>query len=151
MAQKVKMILGIGKSKNMMTRNQGLPIKQGFTLIEVMLSVVILSLGFSLILQGFSQALSTLRISGNNAKASVLADSKMAELQINALEGQDALVSGVNEKILLNNIEFYWRSEVTLDQEDENLNKTVATLSWQEGKRKGATPIVTYLRSTLED
>ena len=137
--------------QTMMTRNKGLPIKQGFTLIEVMLSVVILSLGFTLILQGFSQALKTLRISQNNAKASVLADSKMAELQINAKEGQDVLSSGVNEKILLNNIEFYWRSEVTLDQEDENLNKTVATLSWQEGKRKGATPIVTYLRSALEN
>jgi len=135
----------------MMTGNKGLLIKQGFTLIEVMLSVVILSLGFTLILQGFSQALNTLRISQNNAKASMLADSKMAELQINAKEGQDVLSSGVNEKILLNNIEFYWRSEVTLDQEDENLNKTVATLSWQEGKRKGATPIVTYLRSALEN
>ena len=135
----------------MMTGNKGLLIKQGFTLIEVMLSVVILSLGFTLILQGFSQALNTLRISQNNAKASMLADSKMAELQINAKEGQDVLSSGVNEKILLNNIEFYWRSEVTLDQEDENLNKTVATLSWQEGKRKGATPIVTYLRSAMEN
>jgi len=124
--------------------------KQGFTLIEVMLSVAILSLGFTLVLQGFSQSLNTLRISKNNLKASLLAEVKLAEMQINAREGQDVLLEDLNQKILLDNIEFVWAAKVTLDEEDENLNKTVATLSWQEGRRKGATSVVTYLRSLAE-
>ncbi len=124
--------------------------KQGFTLIEVMLSVAILSLGFTLILQGFSQALNTLRISQNNLKTSLLAESKLAEMQINARESQDALLGNLNEKILLDNIEFYWTAKVTLDEVDENLNKTVTTLSWGEGKRKGAISVATYIRSLSE-
>ena len=124
--------------------------KQGFTLIEVMLSVAILSLGFTLVLQGFSQSLNTLRISKNNLKASLLAEVKLAEMQINAREGQDVLLEDLNQKILLDNIEFVWAAKVTLDEEDENLNKTAATLSWVEGRRKGATSVVTYLRSLAE-
>jgi len=125
--------------------------KQGFTLIEVMLSVAILSLGFTLILQGFSQALNTLRISQNNLKVSLLVDTLMAEMQIKAREGQDTLLEDLNQKILLDNIEFSWAAKVTVDEEDENLNKTAATLSWQEGRRKGATSVATYLRSSSED
>ena len=56
--------------------------KHGFTLIEVMISVAILAVGLSLILQGFAFSLNVLRISQDNLKATLVAENKMAELQI---------------------------------------------------------------------
>lgn len=118
----------------------------GFTLIEVMLSVAVLALGFVLILQGFAYSLNTLRISENNLATSLLAEIKMDEMQIEAKQGGDVLLGSSSDKVLSDNIEFYWKTKVTPYEEDEELNIAEAALSWKEGKRKGVFILATYLR-----
>jgi len=128
------MILAIGRSK-------------GFTLIEVMVSIAILSFGLILILQGFAYSANVLRISRNNLEATLLTEEKMAETEIMLKQTKDSLFSGFNGESKSNNIEFKWKTELTIDEEYEDLNKVLATISWKEGRRKGTVPIFTYLRT----
>lgn len=130
--------------------------KKGFTLLEIMLSVAILSIGLTLILQGFAHLLNILRISEDNLKASFMIENKLAEAQIQARQDWDAFVAGLDEDFKFEDIKYEWKLEVNPveweieDVELEDLNEVKATLSWEEGKRKGLIPIVTYIRSVKE-
>ena len=101
--------------------DNGLWTKRGFTLIEIMVSIGILSFGLILILQGFTQSLNVLRICRNNLKITLLAEEKITEIQIKVKQDKDLAF--------------------------QDLNKVMTTVSWKEGRRKGAVPLVTYLRT----
>lgn len=136
--------------------------KKAFTLIEVMLSVAILSIGLILILQGFGRSLGALRISENNLKATFVAENKFAEAQIQAKEEWDAFAGGLDEEFKFEDIKCVWEIEVESvgwgeelppeDYEDlyQDLNTVRARLSWEEGKRKGAVGLITYMRTSEE-
>jgi prepilin-type N-terminal cleavage/methylation domain-containing protein len=130
------MILVTGRSK-------------GFTLIEIMISVAILSFGLILILQGFTHSLNILRISQNNLQATLLAEEEMSQLQIDAKNSKYGLLTDLNGESQVDNIEFSWQTSITPDEEYEDLNKLLTTVSWKEGRRKGAVPVVTYLRTPI--
>ncbi|UCB57601.1 MAG: type II secretion system protein [Candidatus Omnitrophota bacterium] len=132
--------------------------KKAFTLIEVMLSVAILSVGLILILQGFGRSLGALRISENNLKATFVAENRFSEAQIQAKEDWDVFAEGKSEEFKFEGINCIWEidiesagwdEEVSLE-EYEDLNTIRARLSWQEGKRKGAIALITYMRASEE-
>ena len=137
MAQRAMMILAIGRSK-------------GFTLIEIMISVAILSFGMILILQGFTHSLNILRISQNNLQATLLAEEKMAQIQIDAKKSQYGFLADSNGESKIDNIEFRWQTSITPDEEYEDLNELLTTVSWKEGKREGMVPVITYLRTPIK-
>ncbi len=131
--------------------------KQGFTLIEIMVSVAILSIGLVLILQGLTHSLNILRISQDNLKATLLAENKMAELEIKVKEGKEVFLEDLDEEFEFEDMDCVWgikfspvelEIEETFDRKYEDLNEVEAILSWKEGKRKGKVPLVTYMRST---
>lgn len=132
--------------------------KKGFTLVEIMVSVAILSIGLVLILQGLVFSLGALRISEDNLTATLAAESKMAEAQILAKEDWDKLKSGLDEEWEFADLECQWEIEVTpveWQMEEvpagyEDLNQVDAALAWQEGKRKGRIPLTTYMRKRLD-
>jgi len=132
----------------------------GFTLIEIMVSVAILSIGLVLILQAFGHSLNVLRISEDNLKATFMTENKLAEAQIQAKEDWDALANGLKEKFEFEDLQCVWEVKITsagwegieeIAEEYENLNEVKATLTWKEGKRKGEIPLVTYMRSPIEE
>lgn len=134
-------------------------LKRGFTLIEIMISVAILSIGLILILQGFTHLLNILQISQDNLKATLLAENKMAELEIKAREGKEVFPEDLGEKFEFEDMDCVWKikfSPVELeiegifDKEYEDLNEVEAIMSWKEGKRKGKVLLVTYMRSLIE-
>jgi len=132
--------------------------KYGFTLIEVMVSVAILAVGLALILQGFAFSLNVLRISQDNLKATLVAENKMAELQIQIKEGSGSFAKGLDEEFESGNMEYAWEVKIEpveweieeISEAHEALNEVSACLSWEEGKRKGNLPIVTYISSYEE-
>ena len=132
--------------------------KYGFTLIEVMVSVAILAVGLALILQGFAFSLNVLRISQDNLKATLVAENKMAELQLQIKEDRDSFVKGLDEEFESGDMEYTWEVKVgpveweieEISEAHEALNEVSACLSWEEGKRKGNVPIVTYISSYEE-
>ena len=129
--------LAIGRSK-------------GFTLIEIMISVAILSFGLILILQGFTHSLNILSISENNLQATLLAEEKIAQLQIDAKQNEYEFLTDLSGELKLNNIEFNWETRITPDGEYQDLNSVLTIISWKEGKRKGSVPVVTYLRTPIK-
>ena len=125
------MILVTGKNK-------------GFTLIEIMVSVSILSIGLIVILQGFTSSLNVLRVCQNNLEASLFAEEKMAELEINIKQDKEVFLKGLTGIIQENNLEFQWSISLTPETEYEDLNKVLTTISWKEGKRKGINSLSTF-------
>ena len=129
---------------------------RGFTLVELMVSVAILAVGLAFILQGFAFSLNVLRISEDNLKATLVAENKMAELQIQAKENKDGLAGGLDEKFELGNMEYAWEIEVQpvgggieeISGAHQTLNEVSACLSWEEGKRMGKVGLVTYMASS---
>lgn len=127
--------------------------KKGFTLVEIMVSVAILSIGLVLILQGLAFSLGALRISEDNLTATLAAESKMAEAQILAKEDWDKLKSGLDEKWEFANLRCQWKVEVNpvqwqleeVSKGYEDLNQVDAALAWQEGRQKGRIPLTTYM------
>jgi len=147
MGQRVVMILSIGKNK------------QGFTLIEVMISVSILSIGLVLVLQGFIYCLNGLRISENNLKAGLMAGNKMAEAQIQAKEDWDTFENGLSERFEVERLKCAWDIEINpveweagedVPESYNDLNELRASFAWEEGRRKGMISLVTYMRSSNE-
>ena len=139
------MMLPIGRSK-------------AFTLIEVMLSVAILSIGLVLILQAFAQSFNVVRISRNNLTATLIVENKMAQAQIYAKDDWDAFESGVDERFNFDGIKcewevgitpVEWESEEMVDL-DEVLNEVKAFLYWKEGRRKGVIFLDTFMRKYAE-
>jgi prepilin-type N-terminal cleavage/methylation domain-containing protein len=119
--------------------------KRGFTLIEIMMSVAILSVGLIMVLQGFSYAFNILRISRDNLETSLLAQEKMAEMEIKVKQKKDEFFKDANGELQSNNIEFKWQIRLTPDREYEDLYEAITTVSWKEGRRDGASIFSTYL------
>lgn len=137
--------------------------KEAFTLIEVMVSVAILSIGLVLILQGLARSLNILRIVEDNMEATFTAENKMAESDILAKEDWDDYESGLSDSFESEDIEYDWKIEVkpvVWDSADlgleeipeiyQELNEVSASLSWKEGKRNGEVIFSTYARSKEE-
>jgi len=134
--------------------------KKGITLIEVMISISILSIGLVLILQGFAYCLNGLRISENNLKASLLAGNKMAQAQIEAKEDWNAFENSLSEQFKVQRLKCTWNIEidpVSWEEEEkvpesyDDLNELRASFAWKEGKRKGTISLVTYVRNPPEE
>src|SRR5688572_9650377 len=66
---------------------------RGFTLLEVLVALAILSLAVVASIQGFAQGLRLLKLSGDHQKAMLLADQKVREM-VEPVEGQDRGTEG---------------------------------------------------------
>ena len=117
----------------------------GFTLVEIMVSVAILSLGLIVILQGFAGSLNILRVCRNNLEASLFAEEKMAELEINIKQSKNAFINDLSGATQVGNLGLQWQIVASPDLEYKDLNKILATISWKEGKRKGINSLNTFL------
>ncbi len=65
----------------------------GFTLLEVLVALAILSLAVVASIQGFAQGLRLLKLAGDHQQAMLLADEKVREI-VNPVEGQEGGVEG---------------------------------------------------------
>lgn len=133
--------------------------RKGVTLVEVMISVSILSIGLVLVLQAFAYCLNGLRISENNLKASLLAGNKMAQAQIQAKEDWDTFENGLSERFNVERLKCTWDIEINpveweveeeVSSSYDDLNELRANFAWKEGRRKGMISLVTYMRSSNE-
>jgi len=130
----------IGRNK---TRSR---IFAAFTLIEIMISIAILSLGLILVMQGLAKCVSILRISQANLAATLLAENRMSSLEIAVKqEGLKAFLGDTSGQEKSGNTELSWRVESSQDEEYENLNKVIARVDWQDGRNSGSSVFGTYL------
>ncbi len=119
---------------------------KAFTLIEIMISIAILSLGLILVLQGLAKCVNILRISQSNLAATLLAEDKMAEVEIAVKQnGLKAFLNDTSGVEQAGNIELDWQVRLSQDEEYEDLNKVTATVNWRDGRNRGSSIFSTYL------
>lgn len=119
--------------------------EQGFTYIEVMLSVLIFSLGYIVILGSYSKVVDALNISRDNIQAMVLLNEKMAELKEDfikegGLEPQSQ--SGTFEGRLKR---FRWMLDVDAKDDIPDINQVRLEVSWGGILRRGTVATTTYM------
>jgi prepilin-type N-terminal cleavage/methylation domain-containing protein len=121
-------------------------LRDGFTLIEIMVSVAILSVGLILVLQGMAKCVNILRISQDNLAATILAEDKITQVEIASKQKSSGAsfgdTSGEEE---YGSAVFRWEVRLSPYGEYENLNELLATVSWKDGRNNGSSSFNTYL------
>ncbi|MCK5288692.1 MAG: type II secretion system protein [Candidatus Omnitrophica bacterium] len=137
--------------------------QKGFTLIEVLISVSILSFGLVMLLQGNVRLLNIIRISENTLNALSEAEIKMAEFEIKMKDTSKEIFFEKSTETFESRKNFFvWEidfldvpvkeTEVKLKNKLNNKLKEVrAEMSWKEGKRKGKLLLHTFIREPLDE
>lgn len=110
------------------SRTSGLYAREGFTLIEVLLTVSILAIGLTGVLRSYAAAVNVLGVSQENVDAVSLLKQKMAEIEQTALE-EEGIQSGMSAKGEFQEAfsEFQWEWE-TQPASMEGLNEVALTV-----------------------
>jgi len=115
---------------------------KAFSLLELIITIAILSAGITVILQAFSFSSRVTGLSSDIIKAVFLAEDKLQELDFKEKQGlvqqEPALQTGIYGK-------FQWKDSLSFDT-DVNLYKLDFTVSWQRAKENEEINIGTYLR-----
>lgn len=131
--------------------------RHGFTLIEVLISVVILSIGIVAALQAFNISLFALGASRDALRATMLIRGKMAELEMSVLEQGGIEPGSSSGRFLGANADFCWELQVgqvprlahreTGGSEigTDALNEVVVTVWRKDSDRRYS--VVTYVRT----
>lgn len=108
----------------------------GFTLIEIMVTVAILSLGIIILHQSFFTLLSSTDFLTNRLSAGLEANNKIWEIQ-EGLKFSGGLkdIPGAG-RIVHNGRNFYWKFLYNTLSESSGLYKIELFLSWMEGARE---------------
>ena len=133
---------------------------KGFTLLEVMVAMAILSIGLVSIMGLFSSGLRSASLSQSYTLATMLARQKMEEIasqqeiRAETLGGDfEGDYSSYNWEVEINPYEF--REEEDLEEEAKYNNfiirmfKIITKISWEEGNKKRSVSLVT-LKTVLE-
>lgn len=127
MAQKaVAMILQIGKKKK----------SNGFLFIELMVSVLIMAVGFTAMLNSFMQSIKAIEYSKDYFKACLLLEEKAYEIY-NTDKKEGFSKGSFNDK-------FSWELNVA-KLEETSLNEISLKVMWHERNKEHDVPIFTYL------
>jgi prepilin-type N-terminal cleavage/methylation domain-containing protein len=131
-----EMISLIGSRDGQSPRIKAIPF--GFTLAELLISVVILSFGLVAIIGSHLTAVNTLNTSQNRITAVEFLQNKLGLLKQEALEQNGLLPADYNEKTILNNRPATYRAEISslpvlagLDLSEE-LALVKLSLAWKE-------------------
>jgi prepilin-type N-terminal cleavage/methylation domain-containing protein len=109
--------------------------KRAFTLIEVMLATMVLSLGAVLIHEVFFKSLDTHNYCHNYFSVGYWLDEKIWSIQ-DSLRQSGPLVNIARDgKFKAGNKDFVWNLSYDLAYDTQDLYKIVLDVSWQEGPR----------------
>jgi prepilin-type N-terminal cleavage/methylation domain-containing protein len=139
MAWRAMMISEIGRNK------------RGFTLVEIMVSIAILSMGLVFILQSFIHSLHILNIAKNNLQAVSLAEENMVKFKMGSSRDANLYFGNTNGDTVFNNINFTWQVKLSHVGESEDLHEISSLVSWKQGRSRGAASLVSFLRTQPDE
>ncbi|HDH13192.1 MAG TPA: prepilin-type N-terminal cleavage/methylation domain-containing protein [Nitrospirae bacterium] len=118
--------------------------REGFTLIEVIIAMMLLSIGLVMIMQLFSRGLKAARTSCDYTKAIILAKGKMEELSYTPVSDSGEFEKG-----------FRWESEVLpykeLEETGYNLMELKIKVSWDDTIDKQKSIELVSLKAILNE
>jgi prepilin-type N-terminal cleavage/methylation domain-containing protein len=109
-------------------------LRKGFTLLEAVVTVAVVSVTSLFVLRAFGLAMATMRVSQDMTRACLVAEEKMWDLQ-GQLAGGAKMTPG-QEKRTSGGMDFTcaWTVETL---KDIKLSEAHLTVSWKEGRRGG--------------
>jgi prepilin-type N-terminal cleavage/methylation domain-containing protein len=119
--------------------------QKAFTLVEVMISVVILAVGLSVVLRSFLQCLNAIGASKDYMLSAAAAKAKMNDVLEAALSGNNTtynLSSGnlISGSEIMGNRNFTWQVALKAAGQSEflsgNYTEAAVTYTWKEGNRQ---------------
>ncbi len=119
-------------------------IKRGFTLIEIMMAVAILSFGLVLVLQSFATALEGLKGARRVSAASSLLEEKMEELKEKAREENGMAEGPLSGEFDKEYKGYKWDASVKPGPAAE-LNELELTISWMDDRTSESLSAATYV------
>jgi type II secretion system protein I len=114
--------------------------RKGFMLLELIVSLAILSAGLLSVARSFIPSLRAGNSSRQYTLACTLAEEKLSELEQSADLSEGEMQGGFEETYS----EFSWKSEVKASS-NENLNHVMVTILWEEKGREKEVKLATLL------
>ncbi len=105
--------------------------KRGLTLIEILVSVVILASAVVFIMQALARSTFTLALAKNRLAAYAFSSAKMAELETAYAQG--AVPKEGAGHFRVGRDEFDWRVDASASSEDPQLERVTPTVEWRQG------------------
>ena len=116
--------------------------KDGFTLVEILVTLTILAAALPALLQAFTTATRNQALSDNSTTALYLLKFRMAEIEMEGYPdvGQESGEFGENTRYL-------WRSVVEdiESEEVENIRRVTVTVTWQHKNRERSMSMSTFM------
>ena len=116
--------------------------KNGFTLVEILVTLTILSAALPALLQAFTSATRNQGLSDNSTTALYLLKFRMAEIEMSGYPdvGQETDEFGENTR-------YRWRSviEDIQSEEVENIRRVMVTITWQHRNRERSMSMNTFI------
>ena len=116
--------------------------KNGFTLVEILVTLTILSAALPALLQAFTSATRNQGLSDNSTTALYLLKFRMAEIEMSGYPdvGQETDEFGENTR-------YRWRSVVEdiQSEEVENIRRVMVTITWQHRNRERSMSMSTFI------
>ena len=116
--------------------------KDGFTLVEILVTLTILAAAIPALLQAFTTATRNQALSDNSTTALYLLKFRMAEIEMEGYPdaGQESGEFGENTRYL-------WRSVVEdiESEEVENIRRVTVTVTWQHKNRERSMSMSTFM------
>lgn len=111
--------------------------RRGFTLVEVLISAVILAVGLVVIFEAFLSSLDIVNLVDNRLNAQWFLNEKMQQLQSN-LDRQSGMFIPMKQSgaVEIANKEFDWQLDMELVDVYQELYKVTAKMNWAEGSKQ---------------
>jgi len=130
--------------------NYEFKVKKGFTLIELMVAVCILSIGLVIVMRSLLTVAGALDTGRNKIKAVQFMDEKLSRIRQNALEETGINYGTEQGETNLGNHRATWNLKIIPIEDEElkgYLNKVILTVSWREANIPKNAVLVTYLEN----
>ncbi len=118
----------------------------GFTLVEVLITMVMVVVGMVLLSQAFSAGLRAVSVSDRATQAQFLAEQKIADLEILSFSNLQSDSGDFGDDYP----EYSWQTEIS-NTDIENLKQIILTVSWTQENKTRSIVIYKYLADHGED
>ncbi|MBI4835437.1 MAG: prepilin-type N-terminal cleavage/methylation domain-containing protein [Planctomycetes bacterium] len=121
--------------------------RQGFTLIEVLVALIIVSVGVVSIYSSFISISDTLARMDSHNRSILLALEKMWEVQEALMQPDEFKIDTFSGELKENNRYFKWEFTENDVEDYKSLKEITIKLDWEHGRRKGNVTATTYLKA----
>ncbi len=107
---------------------------QGLTLVEVLVSVVLIAVGTVVVMQALAKVAQAQAIAEDRAQAYLIASTKMAEAELATMDGTP-LSEHDGGHLRVNQQPFDWTLNATTSAEDAQVQAITLAVSWSRGQK----------------